>query len=63
MEDATKTERPSESRIREALDIRDVKIFVVACPKDVVMYTAAVENLNVADRIAVKEISELFVTA
>ena len=35
-----------ENRIREALDLGDVKMFVVACPKDTVMYTAAVQNLG-----------------
>ena len=53
-------ERPSESRIREALAIPGVSVFVVACPKDLVMYTAAVETLGVGDRIRVAEITELF---
>jgi len=32
---------------------------VVACPKDVVMYTAAVQSLGMEDRIEVKDIIEL----
>lgn len=53
------TERPSENRIREALSLGDVAHFVVACPKDKVMYAAAVEALGVADRIAVVDVAEL----
>ncbi|MGO9007657.1 MAG: (Fe-S)-binding protein [Beijerinckiaceae bacterium] len=57
--DAGTGERASESRIREAMALDDVKYFVVACPKDVVMYASAVESLGVGDRIAVKELAEL----
>jgi Fe-S oxidoreductase len=53
-------ERPSENRIREAMTIPGVALFVVACPKDLVMYTAAAENLGVADRLKVVEITDLF---
>ncbi len=60
MEDESTRERPSENRIREALEIEGVEHFVVTCPKDIVMYSAAVETLGVGGRIAVKEISELF---
>lgn len=60
MEDQSTKERPSESRIREALEIDGVCHFVVTCPKDVVMYTAAVENVGAGDLISVVEISELF---
>lgn len=60
MEDESTKERPSESRIKEALALGDITHFVVTCPKDVVMYTAAVENLGVQEQISVREISELF---
>lgn len=60
MDDTSPGERPSESRIREAMDIGGVGYFVVSCPKDVVMYRAAVENLEVGDEISVCEMSELF---
>lgn len=54
-------ERPSENRIREALDLGDVAYFVVACPKDKVMYTAAIDALGVTDRLKVVDIAELLV--
>lgn len=59
MDDSGLTERPSENRIREALALKDVTRFVVACPKDVVMYSAAVQALGVDDRISVWDIAEL----
>ena len=34
-------ERPSEQRIREAQALGDIDYFVVTCPKDLTMYTAA----------------------
>ena len=34
-------ERPSEQRIREAQALGDLDYFVVTCPKDLTMYTAA----------------------
>ncbi|CDX13779.1 conserved membrane hypothetical protein [Mesorhizobium plurifarium] len=51
-------ERPSENRIREALDL-GVGIFVVACPKDKVMYTAATDALGVAGQLKVVDVAEL----
>jgi Fe-S oxidoreductase/nitrate reductase gamma subunit len=59
MDDAGIKERPSENRIKEAVALGDAKYFVVACPKDVVMYTAAVQALGMEDRIEVKDIIEL----
>lgn len=59
MEDAPTGERPSESRIREALALGPITYFVVSCPKDVVMYTAAIQALGVEDRIAVRDLAEL----
>ncbi|MBN9509949.1 MAG: 4Fe-4S dicluster domain-containing protein, partial [Alphaproteobacteria bacterium] len=52
-------ERPSENRIKEALALGDATLFVVACPKDMVMYTAAIEALDVRDRLAVRDIVDL----
>ena len=52
-------ERPSENRIKEALGLADASIFVVACPKDTVMYTAAVQALGVESRIAVRDVLDL----
>ena len=59
MDDTGVTERPSENRIREAVALGDADYFVVACPKDVVMYTAAVQSLGMEDRIQVKDVIEL----
>lgn len=58
-DDAGIVERPSENRIKEALALGDARLFVVACPKDMVMYTAAVQALNVEDRLAVRDIVDL----
>ncbi len=59
MDDSKVKERPSENRIREAVALGDASWFVVACPKDVVMYTAAVQALGMEDRIQVKDVVEL----
>jgi len=58
-DDTGVTERPSENRIKEALTLGDAKYFVVSCPKDKVMYTAAVQALGVEDRIEVRDIVDL----
>jgi Fe-S oxidoreductase len=52
-------ERPSENRIKEALALGDISVFVVACPKDKVMYSAAVDALGVKDRLRVLDVVEL----
>jgi Fe-S oxidoreductase/nitrate reductase gamma subunit len=52
-------ERPSVNRIREALALGDTDYFVVACPKDVTMYTDAVKTSGNEGKIAVKDIIEL----
>ncbi|HFQ94567.1 MAG TPA: (Fe-S)-binding protein, partial [Anaerolineae bacterium] len=59
-------ERPAENRIREALTVLPPSangageaIFVVACPKDVIMYTDAVKTTENEDNIVVKDIIEL----
>lgn len=59
MDDSMAVERPSENRIKEALALGDVKMFVVACPKDTVMYTAAVQNLGASEQLVVKDIIDL----
>lgn len=59
MDDSGIRERPSENRIREALALNDAELFVVACPKDVVMYTAALSAVDGGERMVVKELSEL----
>ena len=59
MDDKGIKERPSENRIKEAVALGDADYFVVACPKDVVMYTAAVQALGMEERIQVKDVIEL----
>ena len=62
-DDSAMTERPSENRIREALALGDAELFVVACPKDSVMYGAAIDALGVSDRIKVVDLAELVMSA
>ncbi len=59
MEEGDVTERPSESRIREAVELDGVRAFVVACPKDVTMYRDAVKTTGHEDRLVVKDLIEL----
>lgn len=59
MDDGGITERPSENRIKEALALGDAEIFAVSCPKDTVMYSAAVDSLGVGDRIVVRDLIDL----
>ncbi len=53
------TERPSESRIEEAVELTDVTDFIVACPKDVTMYRDAVKTTGNEENIEVKDLIEL----
>ena len=57
--DAPGLERPSENRIREAVRLPDVELFVVSCPKDVTMYEDAIKTSGNADRIQLRELTEL----
>ena len=59
MEEGEVKERPSELRIREAVGVDGVQVFVVACPKDVTMYRDAVKTTSHEDRIVVKDLIEL----
>lgn len=52
-------ERPSENRIKEALEI-GAELFVVACPKDYVMFQDAVKTLGCEGKIKVVDLTELF---
>jgi Fe-S oxidoreductase len=52
-------ERPSESRIREAVKLGRVTTFVVACPKDVTMFHDAVKTTGNESRLEVKDLIEL----
>jgi len=59
MEEGEVTERPSESRIHEAVALNGVDIFVVACPKDITMYADAVKTTGQEENIVVKDLIEL----
>jgi len=59
----TGSKRPSESRIDEAISLGNLDYFVVACPKDVVMYEDAIKSTNNSDNIELREISELVLEA
>ena len=52
-------ERPSENRIREAVSLPDVELFVVSCPKDVTMYEDAIKTSGNAEKIELRELTEL----
>jgi len=59
MEEGQVTERPSESRIREAVAVNGVEALVVACPKDVTMYQDAVKTTGNESRLQVKDLIDL----
>jgi len=59
MEEGQVTERPSESRVREAVAVDGVEALVVACPKDVTMYQDAVKTTGNESRLQVKDLIEL----
>ena len=59
MEEGEIKERPSESRIREAVKLDGVTDFIVACPKDVTMYRDAVKTTGEEENISVKDLIEL----
>ncbi|MFN8164416.1 MAG: (Fe-S)-binding protein [Solirubrobacterales bacterium] len=56
-------ERPSEARIREALGLSNVDVFVVSCPKDVAMYEAAIKSSGNDRAIRLREVTELVAEA
>ncbi|MGB8362520.1 MAG: (Fe-S)-binding protein [Acidimicrobiia bacterium] len=60
MDDSGLEERPSENRIREAVALgEEVRYFVVACPKDMVMYSDAVKTTGNEDRLEVVDVVQL----
>jgi Fe-S oxidoreductase len=58
MDDSTLAERPSENRIREAVSV-GVDTFVVACPKDMTMYSDAAKMTGNEDTMAVVDVVQL----
>jgi len=59
MKEAQVKERPSERRIREAVALEGVQVFVVACPKDLTMYQDAVKTTGYENRLVIKDLIEL----
>jgi Fe-S oxidoreductase/nitrate reductase gamma subunit len=55
--------RPAEQRIDEATSLGDLDYFIVACPKDVVMYEDAIKTSGHAEAIELKEVSQLVLEA
>lgn len=56
-------ERPAENRIHEALAVPGVEYFVVACPKDLVMFQDAVKTVGAEGRLKVVDLGELVLEA
>jgi Fe-S oxidoreductase/nitrate reductase gamma subunit len=59
MDEKDVKERPSESRIREAVALNGIQAFVVACPKDLTMYRDAVKTTGNEKDMLVKDLIEL----
>lgn len=56
-------ERPSESRVREALALPGVTTLVVACPKDIAMFRDAIKTTGNEGKMVVKDLAELVLEA
>ncbi|MCL5097596.1 MAG: heterodisulfide reductase-related iron-sulfur binding cluster [Candidatus Omnitrophica bacterium] len=52
-------ERPALSRIKEAIALEGVQLFIVACPKDYAMFQDAVKTTGNEGKIQVKDVAEL----
>ncbi len=59
MDEGPVKERPSESRIHEAVALDGVQVFVVACPKDLTMYQDALKTTGHEGRLVVKDLIDL----
>jgi Fe-S oxidoreductase len=59
MDEKDVKERPSEARVREAAALAGVQSLVVACPKDVAMFSDAVKTTGNENQLRVKELIEL----
>ena len=58
-DDPNIAERPAEIRLKEAASLPGITKFVVACPKDLVMFQDAVKTTGLEDRIEVKDLIDL----
>ena len=52
-------ERPAEARVREAAGVRGVATLVVSCPKDLVMFQAALTTTQLEGSLAVQDLAQL----
>ncbi len=59
MEEGEVKERPAEARIREAVALKGVQAFVVACPKDLSMYQDALKTTGHEGRLVVRDLIEV----
>jgi Fe-S oxidoreductase len=59
MEEGEIKERPSEARIREALELQGVEALIVACPKDFTMYSDAVKTSGHEQHLIIKDLIDL----
>jgi Fe-S oxidoreductase len=59
MEEGQIKERPSEMRIREAVELEGVSTIVVACPKDITMFRDAIKTTGHEQDLVVKDLIEL----
>lgn len=62
-EEATPENRPCVDRVKEALELGGVDIIATACPFCVTTLEDAVKVLDVEDKLAVKDISEILMDA
>ena len=62
MDDSFLSQRPSEIRIDEALAL-SVEQFVVACPKDLTMFSDAVKTSRASEQLVVRDIASLVAEA
>jgi Fe-S oxidoreductase/nitrate reductase gamma subunit len=63
MDDSTLEERPSDNRIREAVGLDRVSDFVVACPKDLSMFSAAVKSTGNEAVLQVRDVIDMVLEA
>jgi Fe-S oxidoreductase len=59
MEEVEVSERPSEARMNEAVQLEGVHVFAVACPKDITMYQDAVKTTGHEADMQIKDLIEL----
>ena len=61
--DAPGAEKPAESRMHEASQLKDIDYFITSCPKDLTMYEDARKTSGHEDEFTVRDIAELVAEA